>query len=188
MRRALPRSPRTAPQPRLHGHAQPRLGLRHDGQLHARRHRHERRRLRGHHRLDPHCSGRHNRHDHDQPDHGNVFEADETVLVTLTGATSNGQPLTLDPEASQAIGTIANDDDARRWRCRCAGHCHGRRGRHRQPRLHGHAQPRLGLRHDGQLHARRHRHERHRLRGHHRLNPHCSGRHNRHDHDQPDHG
>ena len=41
-----------------------------------------------------------------------VFEADETVLVTLTGATSNGQPLTLDPEATQATGTISNDDDA----------------------------------------------------------------------------
>ena len=46
------------------------------------------------------------------PTTDDVFEADETVIVTLTGATSNGQPLTLDPEASQATGTISNDDDA----------------------------------------------------------------------------
>ena len=44
------------------------------------------------------------------PTPDDVFEDNETVIVTLTGATSNGQPLTL-ARATQATGTISNDDD-----------------------------------------------------------------------------
>ena len=44
------------------------------------------------------------------PTADNVFEANETVIVTLTGGTTNGQPITVNPQSATATGTITNDD------------------------------------------------------------------------------
>ena len=55
------------------------------------------------------------------PTTDDVFEADETVLVTLTGATSNGQPLTLDPRPRRPPARSATTTTPRRWRCVAPG-------------------------------------------------------------------
>ena len=39
-----------------------------------------------------------------------IFEANETVIVTLTGGTTNGQPIAVNPQSATATGTISNDD------------------------------------------------------------------------------